>query len=254
MDAAVAVTNLILGTAYTGYGVLTAIEMKRGWRTRGFSHFGAAWIFMAFTCGPHHLFHGFHAAFEGRAGGALDFYAVLVGLPVGIIWLLLRIEAMGGGRGDRFISGNPLWLMAMPTIAAVYLTTLGFGIFSITTGSMRFSSMMPSNILLLFIYMTIGYFLLRTQLRNRPRAGGWSVSGLSLAVVFPTCALMHVVFAFYAMAGLYEWDIHAVVIDWLAVPAGLYFLWVVRALYRDALKDWNNEMSSKVRRELVVAG
>ncbi|HEV8626678.1 MAG TPA: hypothetical protein VG034_19700, partial [Acidimicrobiia bacterium] len=58
--ALVALSNLVLGVAYTGYGMMTAIEMKRDWRTFGFSHFGAAWICMAFTCGPHHLDHGLH--------------------------------------------------------------------------------------------------------------------------------------------------------------------------------------------------
>ncbi len=40
MTAAVAVTNLVLGLAYSGYGVMTAIEMKRDWRRFGFSHLG----------------------------------------------------------------------------------------------------------------------------------------------------------------------------------------------------------------------
>ena len=73
----------------------------------GFSHFGAAWIAMAFTCGPHHWVHGVHLGFEGRAAGVLDFVAVLVGVPAGVIWFLLRVEAFRGGRGDRFIRGTP---------------------------------------------------------------------------------------------------------------------------------------------------
>lgn len=239
LTVAVAVTNLILGVAYTGYGVMTAVEMKRGWRTMGFSHFGAAWIAMAFTCGPHHLFHGIHAAFEGRQGGGLDLYAVIVGLPVGVIWLLLRIEAVGGGRGDRFISGTPRWLAAMPTLAAVYLTTLIFLGVSVARAGVSWERTIAPNLMLLAIYCTIGYFLLRTQLHNRPYLGGWSVSGLSLAAVFPTCAIMHTIFAMYRATGLYEFDIHSFVIDWLAVPAGVYFLWVVRALYRQAIEDWN---------------
>src|SRR5918996_6011706 len=98
MTAAVAITNLVLGVAYTGYGVITAAEMRRDWRSFGFSHFGAAWIAMAFTCGPHHLVHGLHLAFEGRSGGALDLLAVAVGLPMGGVWLSLRVEAFRGGR------------------------------------------------------------------------------------------------------------------------------------------------------------
>ena len=244
MEYAVGISNLILGVAYTSYGVLTAIEMKRGWRTDGFSHFGAAWIAMAFTCGPHHLEHGAHALADGRSGG-LDFYAVLVGLPVGVTWMLLRMEAMfTRGRGDRFISGTPLWLKAMPTLIAVYLTTLVYGSLQAVDGPLRVSSLFTPNVLLLFIYAQIGYYLLRTQLRNHPSLGGWSVSGLCLSVIFPTCGIMHVIFALYTSTGFYHVDPHGFVVDWLSVPAGLYFLWVVQRLYRGELVDWNRRMSS----------
>lgn len=84
---------------------MTAVEMLRNRRTMGFSHAGAAWIAMAFTCGPHHWVHGLHVAFEGRTGGPLDLVAVVVGLPAGVIWFLLRIEAFRGGRGDRLLKG-----------------------------------------------------------------------------------------------------------------------------------------------------
>ncbi|MGH9002032.1 MAG: hypothetical protein ACRDYV_02775, partial [Acidimicrobiia bacterium] len=43
----------------------------------------------------------------------------------------------------------------------------------------------------------------------------------------------------YNLAGVYHHDIHGGIIDWLSVPAGAYFLWVVRRLYRDSLRDWN---------------
>jgi hypothetical protein len=240
MRVGVALTNLVLGVAYTGYGVMTAIEMKRDWRTYGFSHFGAAWIAMAFTCGPHHLVHGIHAATGARMGGGLDLFAVIVGLPVGVIWLALRIEAFTGGAGDRFITGTPAWLAAMPSVLAVYMTALGAGIIWKLSGGVSFHSMMTPNLLLLVIYSTIGYYLLRTQLRNHKEIGGWSVSGLSLATVFPTCGLMHTIWAVYAATGLYTRDATGFWIDWFAVPAGLYFLWVVWALYHDALRDWNS--------------
>jgi hypothetical protein len=176
----------------------------------------------------------------------LDLVAVLVGLPFGVAWLLLRIEAIRGGRGDRFIAGTPGWMYAAPALAGAYVTALIAG--SLVSGPKHFDvpSIMVPNLLLVGLYVTIGYFLLRTQLRNRPRAGGWSVSGCSLAVVFPTCALMHGVWVLYAATGLYHFDIHGFVIDWLAVPAAMYFLWVVRSLYRGMLRDWNKTMGAEV--------
>jgi hypothetical protein len=238
---ALALTNLLLGLAYTGYGVITAVEMRRDWRAFGFSRFGAAWIAMAFTCGPHHLAHGVHLAFEGRHAGPLDLLAVVVGLPAGITWLALRIEAFRGGRGDRFIVGDPAWLRAVPAASGLYLGVLTLTSIALLGGEydVEARSLIVANFLLVGIYTAIGWFILRTQLRNHPVIGGWSVSGLCLSVIFPTCALMHGVWAVYALKGTYHNDIHGAVIDWLSVPAALYFLFVVRRLYQNSLHDWN---------------
>jgi hypothetical protein len=110
--------------------------------------------------------------------------------------------------------------------------------------------------MLVVLYFMIGYFILRTQLRNRALLNGWSVSGLALAIVFPTCGLMHGVYALYASAGLYhDIDYHGWVVDAFAVPAAIYFLWVVIGLYRLSLRDWNRQMVDAVpdRSAAVVA-
>lgn len=239
MSAAVAALNIVLGLVYTQYGTMTLVEMVRNRRSMGFSHFGAAWIAMAFTCGPHHWIHGIHIALEGRQAGALDLVAVLVGAAAGVAWFVLRVEAFRGGRGDRFWSGDPVWVMALPTIAGIYATALiaaaiGVGPLS----SAHLAAVLP-NLLLVGIYCAIGWFLVRTQIANRRPLGGWSVSGLSLAIIFPTCAAMHAVYALYGLSGRYAADAHGLGIDRLAVPAGVYFLWVVRALYSGTYADWN---------------
>jgi hypothetical protein len=239
MNVLVALTNVVLGLAYCGYGVMTAVEMRRDWRTHGFSHFGMAWLLMAFTCGPHHLVHGVHILFEGRHGGVLDLYSVVIGLPAGVAWLALRVEAFAGGRGDRFIGGTPSWLRALPTAAAVYAASLLVGMAATARGGLHPTALAVPNLFLVVIYLAISWFVLRTQLRNHPQLGGWSVSGLSLTVIFATCALMHGVWAVYTATGAYAYDIHGLVVDWLSLPAGLYFLSVVRGLYRDSIQDWN---------------
>lgn len=241
MTQASAWLNIVLGAAYVGIGVITALEMRRDWRLLGFSHFGAAFIAMGFTCGPHHLEHGLHIISTGRSAGAFELGYLLVGIPVAIVWVLLRVEAFHGGRGDRFVSGTPRWLGAAPgagALLAVVFVAVTFRVLG--NARMHVISTVIPNIVLVLVYMTIGYFLLRTQLRNRSGLGGWSVSGCSLGAIFPTCALMHAVVAVHGLSGAYAFSMDAFVIDWLSVPAGLYFLWVVRGLYRHALRDWNS--------------
>jgi hypothetical protein len=61
--------------------------------------------------------------------------------------------------------------------------------------------------------------------------------------------LMHGAWVVYAFTGLYHHDQHGTVIDWLSVPAGIFFLSVIHGLYRDALSDWNDGPD-----EVVVRG
>ena len=159
---------------------------------------------------------------------------MVVGLPVGVLWLWLRVEAFLGGRGDRFVPGDPRWLRAAPTASALYVAALAIAGGAVLAGP-RVSPGFAvwANVILVGLYIAVGWFVLRTQLANRPSMGGWSVSGLCLSAIFPTCAVMHGVWAVYAVSGRYAQDGHGLLIDWLSVPAGIYFLTVVRSLYRD---------------------
>ena len=95
------------------------------------------------------------------------------------------------------------------------------------------------NLVLVAIYAMVGFYVKRTQLFNRRPRGGWSLSGLSLAVIVPSCAVMLGVFAISTLRGDFAVDTYHLVVDWLSVPAGLYFLHVVRSLYRGSATDWN---------------
>ena len=46
------------------------------------------------------------------------------------------------------------------------------------------------------------------------------------------------VHAAYAVGGQYQTDWHGLVIDWLSVPAAVYFVWVVRGLSAGRRTDW----------------
>jgi len=240
MRLSVAAANFAMGLIYVSYGCMAIADLRRERAIRGFSHFGLAFIALAFTCGPHHLEHGLHVAFGGREGGSLDLGAVLVGVPAGLAWFLLRIEAYRGGRGDRFVSGTPRWVRALPVLGAFYLASLAAGIVAVARGGVDIVPRLTPNVLLIGLYALIGYYMWRTQLANRTTLGGWSLSGLTLTLVFPTCALMHAVYVLYASVGRYDVEVHGLVIGWLSVPAAIYFVWVVRSLYLGAFHDWND--------------
>lgn len=239
MTAAVGLLNMALGAIYFSYGVLTWIDLQRHWKDRGPSHFGMAWLFMAFTCGPHHLEHGLHVLTSDVRGGPLDLVAVLVGAPAGLTWFLLRLEAIAGGAGDRpIVSSTPL-VALLPPLAAAYaigITTVSSGV--LAAGGAWDPRLLP-NLALVVLYVAIGVLLTRTQLRARAAGLPWSLSGLSLSIVFPTCAIMHGIWVLYAATGTYVHNGHLFTIDVLGVPAAAYFLWVVWMLGRGRLNDWN---------------
>lgn len=253
MSTSVALLNLLLGVVYTSYGIMTFVDLYRGWDDRGPSHFGLAWLAMAFTCGPHHFEHGLHILTTTRTGGVLDLATVVVGLPAGVTWFLLRVEAMRGGRGDRPLSGLPAWVESLPTLGGVYLAGIATAILAtLTTGVVVYDLRLTANVLLVVLYLAIGAVLLRTQLHNNRLEGGWSLSGLALTIVFPTCALMHGVWVVYGALGVYDIDAHLLVIDTLAVPAAAYFLWVVWSLSTGRLVDWNSGASDAQGRAAVT--
>ena len=176
MSIAAGVLNVILGAVYLQYGTITFVEMRRNWSKMGFSHFGAAWIAMAFTCGPHHMVHGVHILFEGRQAGTLDLIAVAVGAPAGVTWFRLRVEAFLGGRGDRHIAGTPGWVYALPTLLGMYFTAIVAAALAAGPPQWeRLPSLLP-NLLLVVLYGMVAFYVTRTQVANRRPLGGWSVS------------------------------------------------------------------------------
>jgi hypothetical protein len=238
MRYADALANLAIGSVYTGYGFMTLREAAPRWfRRQPIPHFALAWLTMTFTCGPHHLAHGLHLLVGGRAGGGWELAAVLVGAPAGVTWFLLRIEAMRGGQGDRWFEGTPAkFRIGVVAITAATLVLIGGLLVELSHGA-TFNPRLSPNVLLIVLYVMIGYYLGVAQISNWRSTGRWSVSGLALTVVFPTCAVMHGAWMVYASTGLYAADAHGRVIDWLAVPSAIYFVWVVRAIARGALRD-----------------
>jgi hypothetical protein len=229
---AAGILALLTGLAYAGLGVLAAYELGRNHRTRGFSYLGGAFGLMAATCGPHHLVHAEHHLLWNEAATGPMLGALAIGFVPGGIFVLLRIEAALGGRGDRFIAGTPVVLAALPWIVAAAYGAIVWE----ALGDARDvnAAGMAANLLLFVNYLIVGVLVLRTQLARRPGLGGWSISGLAMGGVFVTCGVAHLVAGLATPA-----DWHTLLFDVPGVPFSIYFLWVVRSLHRNSLRDWN---------------
>jgi len=225
---------LLTGVAYTGLGVITGYELIRHRRTRGFSHFGGAFLVMAFTCGPHHLVHAWRHLVAGEVAHVPMLASLAIGLAPGLTFIALRTEAAFGGRGDRLIGGTPVWVAALPCIVAAALgATLWESLRHAAPQNVDLRSLIP-NIFLGVNYLLVGLFTARTQLARRPVLGGWSLSGVAMSGVFVTCGSSHLVAGLLTHAQMWN-----VALDNIGVPASFYFLWAVHRLHRDSLRDWN---------------
>jgi hypothetical protein len=244
VNVLVAPISIALGIAYLALGVLCVTEMLHEHKTLGVSRFGVGYILMASSCGTHHLIHGHHALLGDDVSVAVAI-ASLVALPCGGVFVTLRIEAFLGGRGDRHIDGTPWWLLVLPVtflIASGVIIDEGFagdGPHVDLT-----SAVALSNLFVVVTYALVGWPLLRTQLRRHGEIGGWSLSGLTLAGIFPTCALTHLAYALTARG-----DLHTTITGIWGIPASIFFLWVVHALHRDSIVDWNRRPFTGERRE-----
>lgn len=245
----VGIGHLLVGTAYALLGLLSAWEAATQYRSRGLSRFGLGFSLMAASCGPHHLVHGW-CVLQGDAVTAPMLAVTLLGLPAGLVFCWLRVEAMREGTGDRrivarphlMITGMVAWLGTVGALAGWSIASPpGPGQAVCTTGRLATaagvdftSPVLLANVFVTLTYAMVGWYLIETQARRYMAYRAWSLSGLSLAAIFPTCAAMHLITAFTSGP-----DAATLPFDLLGVPASVYFLWVVRRLHMDSVVDWN---------------
>ncbi|WP_410499665.1 hypothetical protein [Chitinibacter sp. S2-10] len=255
MSLIIGISNLLLGVAYVGLGLLSAWEAASQYRYRGLSRFGLGFSLMAASCGPHHLVHGW-CVLQGGTVSTPMLALTLTGLPAGIVFCWLRAEAMLDGRGDRTLAINGRvmaavtitllivmsslagWAMASPPPPpySIVCTAQGIqsGLYALNTNLAPSSLVLYSNLWVTFAYAMVGWYLLDTQISRYVSTRSWSLSGLSLAGVFPTCAAMHLILALTSSQ-----QTSTLPFDLLGIPASIYFLWVVKQLHADSVIDWN---------------
>jgi hypothetical protein len=254
----IGLSSLGIGLAYAGLGLLSAWETVSLHRYRGWSRFGLGFTLMAASCGPHHLTHGWRVL----QGGAVSWpmlAATLVGLPAGLIFVWLRLEAMGGGQGERWIAGSPQQAAALAGAFIIASGALVASAFARPVSEFPYQALCTqaglvtpgaaidlisvtfiANIFVSVAYAMVGWYLADRQVRRYLTCRAWSLSGVALAGVFFTCAQMHLIDATTRGSGL------MLIFDLLGIPASVYFLRVVKQLHSDSAMDWN-------RRPLVGA-
>jgi len=262
MSLIVGLTNLAIGLAYAGLGLLSVWETVSLHRYRGWSRFGIGFAMMAASCGPHHLVHGWHVL--GGEAVTIPMLAVtLIGLPAGLIFVLLRLETVFGGQGERMIAVSPdrvaMVVGGFTAVAGVlagsaFIQPASESLFQLICSSTGLAARVPAsgagtdftsvmfvtNVFVTVTYGLVGWYLADCQVRRYLTNGIWSLSGLALTGVFFTCAQMHMIDATTRGNDV------MLVFDLIGVPASVYFLWVVKLVHNDSVIDWN-------RRPLVGA-
>jgi hypothetical protein len=261
MSLIIGFSNLAIGLAYAGLGLLSAWEAISLHRYRGWSRFGLGFTLMAASCGPHHLSHGWHVLHGGSVSWPM-LAATVIGLPAGLIFVWLRLEAMLGSQGERWITASPAQAVLLAGTFSIAAGWLASGAFA--QGAADFSQALCTsaglaapdaapwtgvdftsvtfltNAFVAVTYGMVGWYLADRQVRRHLTHGGWSLSGVALTGVFFTCALMHFIDATTRGSHL------MLVFDLIGIPASIYFLWVVQQVHNDSVMDWN-------RRPLVGA-
>lgn len=251
----IGLTNLAVGLAYAGLGLLSVWETVSLHRYRGWSRFGIGFAMMAASCGPHHLVHGWNVL-AGEAVTLPMLAVTLIGLPAGLIFVLLRLETVFGGQGERMIAASPdrvamfagtFTAVAGVLAAGTFIQPASESFFQLVCapsdlaaragapgGGIDFTSVMfVTNVFVTVTYGLVGWYLADCQVRRYLTNGVWSLSGLALTGVFFTCAQMHMV---DATTRGNDWIL---VFDVMGVPASIYFLWVVKLVHNDSVMDWN---------------
>lgn len=230
-STAAGVAALAAGLAYLGLGLITGYELVSRFRSHGLSRFGLALLLMFLTCGAHHVEHALHVLFEGQVVSGSVVVGQALALVPAVVFVGLRVQALLGGAGERFVTGTPGWFAVLPWLAAAAVGA-ALALAARDLPGLRTNTDGWPSLMLAGAYLLVGVLMIRTQLMRRRARGGWSLSGTSLAAVFPTCALNHLLVAPHAGAHLFA-------VDLVAVPASAFFLWQTHLLYREAVRDWN---------------
>lgn len=240
MTAVAGVAAVGVGGVFLLLGGLTLRDLVRFRGSRRSLQFGIAFGLVALTLAAHSVVLGLGALAGTTAVDPLIAVTLLAGLAPGIVFLALRFEAGGGGRGERSIRGTPRGLRTAAWVGAIAAgAILAEAADAAASGGVSWLAL-PA-IVLAAAYATVGVLVFNTQVRRRAATGGWSLSGLSLAGVFLTAGLMEAAGA--ATSGS---DPAPLAYDVAGVPAAVLLLWTTWRICRSARSDWTGRPAIRV--------
>lgn len=220
--------QILTGTAYlVGVGGFSLVSVLRNRRQGVTDWLGIGLIGMASTCGPHHLDIAYHLIKSpGFQPPVWDLLTIAIAAPWGALWLWLRFQnEVLKGSGEVHV--NAAWPFYMLPLLFVEMTAVFMANFGLN-GNYAQGAVQLS---LVIFYCVIGYHLWRVQVVRRLSGLPWSMSGLALAMIFPTCAASHAVFGLAITSGRWSSDAHSFAIDTWGVFTAFFFLVVVRRLH-----------------------
>jgi hypothetical protein len=110
----------------------------------------------------------------------------LVALVPLAIYTGLRAEALAGGRAERVIRGLPAWFGRPSSVAAFVGGRRGVGAPATSTRRARcLASRSLLGAAMLAMGAVVGILVVRAQEAGRRERGGWALSALAFASIFP---------------------------------------------------------------------
>lgn len=217
------------GVVYLLLGIGALIESLGGGGAGRRRRFGLALAAVVLAGGVQAVLRGVALlGATGRHSVPLIVASSLALLPA-TVFCLLRYEAYRGGAGDRIIHGHPHWVPLLP-VAFAFVAGAVLGMIWVDRGHRTVVA--ASGALMAAVLLVVGWYLMRAQQVRHSIAGGWSLSGLAVTLLFPSWALIEVSQVSPGTAGAV-----LAVVDWLAFPAALWFLIESRRLVAKARRS-----------------
>ncbi len=253
------ILHILTGQAYLwGVGGLSAILAHRLWRDSkqgALVFIGLVW--MALSCGPHHGHWGAHLL--NNDASTLDAVTISVAFPFGVAWLWWQTAAVFSERSpllqrqsgrwfrpalrrsliwvaDRWPTWwHTDWLLPAPSLLPPALLVAETAYIGVIVGSStpdHWTSDVLLQAVLAGLYLVIAGLWWWGQFARRAADGAWSMKGVTLGLIWGTCAMSHWSWAVGVGDGIYKPDWHMLVIDGIGIPAAIGFIGLVLWLQR----------------------